>query len=127
MTDRVRVTWNNFHSFYPVLTNSGILLKVRGHAHNACTCSVLLYDSETWALKGDEIHQLVRNNNAMLRWICYAKLFEKIILSDLRTCMVISSIKDVIRYNHLHWFRHLHCVDEEKWPRKILNFDINGK
>ena len=40
--DRVRVAWKNFHSFLPVLTNSGISLKVRGHVCSACICSVLL-------------------------------------------------------------------------------------
>ena len=47
-------------------------------------------------------------------------------MSDLRTCMDISSIKDVIRYNLLPWFGHLQCMDEEKWPRKILYFKVNG-
>ena len=47
-------------------------------------------------------------------------------MSDLRTCMGISSIEDVIRYSHLCWFGHLQCMDEEKWPRKILNFEVNG-
>ena len=47
-------------------------------------------------------------------------------MSDLRTCMGISSIEDVIRYNHLCWSGHLQCMDEEKWPRKILNFEVNG-
>ena len=25
-----------------------------------------------------------------------------------------------------HWFGHLQCMDEEKCPRKILNFEVNG-
>ena len=40
--------------------------------------------------------------------------------------MGISSIEDVIRYNRLRWFGHLRRMDEEKWPRKILNFLVNG-
>ena len=47
-------------------------------------------------------------------------------MSDLRTCMSISSIEDVIGYNPLCWFGHLQHVDEEKWLRKILNFKVNG-
>ena len=50
----------------------------------------------------------------MVRWICSAKLCEKIPVSDLRTRMGISSIEDVIRYNFLHWFGHLQHMDEEK-------------
>ena len=62
----------------------------------------------------------------MVRWICSVKLCEKIPMPDLRTCMGISSIKNVIRYNRLRWFGHLQRIDEEKWPRKILNFEVNG-
>ena len=55
-TDRVRAAWKNFQSLLPVLKNSGISLKVRGHAYSACICSVLLYASKTWVIKVDEIH-----------------------------------------------------------------------
>ena len=41
--------------------------------------------------------------------------------------MSISNIKDVIRYNHLQWFSHLQHMDEEKWHRKMLNFEVNGR
>ena len=47
-------------------------------------------------------------------------------MSDLGIRMGISSIEDLIRYNRLRWFGHLLCMDEEKWPRKILNFKENG-
>ena len=38
-------------SSFPVPINSGILLKVREHAYNAFTRSVLLYASETWTVQ----------------------------------------------------------------------------
>ena len=47
-------------------------------------------------------------------------------MSDLRTCMSISSIEDVISYNRLCWFGLLINMDEEKQSRKILNFEVNG-
>ena len=31
----------------------------------------------------------------------------------------------IIRYNRLRWFGHPKLMDE-KWPRKILNFEVNG-
>ena len=70
--------------------------------------------------------KLIRNDNTMVRWICCssAKSCEKIPMPDLRTHMGISSIEDVIRYNHLHWFGHLQHMDEEKWTRKILNLKV---
>ena len=61
----------------------------------------------------------------MIRWIYSAKLCEKIHISDLRTCMGISNVGDVIRYNCLCWLGHLQGMDEEKWLRKIVNFKVN--
>ena len=95
-TERVRVVWKNFHSFLLVRTNSGIPLKV-------------------WAVKVDDIHWLVRNDNTI----------KKITMPDLRTYMGISSIKYVIRCNCLYWFGYLQYMDEEKCLRKILNFKVN--
>ena len=118
------MAWKNLVSLLPVLTNSGISLKIRGHAYNAFIHSVQLYASATCAAKVDDIHQLIRNDNPMVRWICPTKLCEK--MSDQRTYKDISSIEDVIKYNHLCWFGNLHHMDEEKWPRKILNFKVNG-
>ena len=66
-----------------------------------------VYVSETCAVKVDVIHRLVRNDNTMIRWICSAKLCEKIAMPDLRTRMGILSIEDVIIYNRLRWFGHL--------------------
>ena len=58
--------------------------------------------------------KFVRNDNTRVRWICSAKLCEKIPMSDLRTRMGISSIEDVMRYKRLRWFGHLQFMDEEK-------------
>ena len=117
-TDRMRAAWKDFHSLLAALKNGGISLKVRGHAYNACIHSVLLYASETWVVKLDDIHQLVRNDNAMVRWICSAKLYAKIPMSDLRTRMGISIIEDVIKYNHLCWYGHLQHMDEKNGPER---------
>ena len=40
--------------------------------------------------------------------------------------MGISSIEDVVKYNRLRWFGHLQLIDEEKWPMKTSNFEVNG-
>ena len=68
-TNRVRAAWKNFRSLLPVLANSGIWPKVRGHTYNGCIRSVQLYASETWVVEVDGIDGLVRNDNAMVRWI----------------------------------------------------------
>ena len=57
-TDRIRSAWKAFLSLLPVLTNSAIAFKVTGHAYMACVRSVLLYASETWALKIEDVNRI---------------------------------------------------------------------
>ena len=64
-TDRVRAAWKNFHSLLPVLTNSGISLKVRGHACNAFICNVLLYASESYSRRHSPTCQKQQHNGKM--------------------------------------------------------------
>ena len=92
-TGRVRVALKNFHSLHPLLINGGISLKVRGHAFNACIPSVLLYATEASAVKVDYIHQLVRSDSAMVRWICSTKLRRKIPMYDLKLVWIFQVLK----------------------------------
>ena len=125
-TDRIRSAWKAFHSLLPVLTNSGIAFKVRGHAYMACVRSVLLYASETWALKTDDVHRIKRNDNMMIRWICSAKLADKIPMLNLRTRLGLHSIDDTLRYNRLRWYGHLKRMKIDNWSNKIMEYNIPG-
>ena len=77
-TDRICSAWKAFHNFLPVLTNSGIAIKVRGYAYKACIRSALLYASETWAVKVEDINRIKRYDHMVIRWVCSTKLADKI-------------------------------------------------
>ena len=46
----------------------------RGKVFNVCVRSVLLYDSECWAMRKEDKARLERNDRPMLRWICGVKI-----------------------------------------------------
>ena len=73
-TVRVNKAWNSFRELLPILSNRSISLQQRGYMYRACVRSVLLYASETWALKNEDLYRLERNRNSMIRWICSVKL-----------------------------------------------------
>ena len=77
ITARIGSARKNFRDLLPVLTNKGISLRLRGHAYNACIRSILLYASETWPAKADDINWLIRTDNSMVRWICSVKLSDR--------------------------------------------------
>ena len=42
-----------------------------------CEQSVLVYGSETWAMKAEDMHRLERTERMMIRWICGVRLSDK--------------------------------------------------
>src|SRR3989441_12238676 len=57
---RVRCAWKKFRDLRRLLTMSGASLKVKGKIYRACVQRVLVYGSETWQMKMDDMQRLVR-------------------------------------------------------------------
>ena len=85
ITARVRSAWKNFRDLLP---NRSFSLSVRGSVYNSCVRSALLYGSETWAVKVENINRLTRNNNSMIRWFIYAKLSDRKSMSETLSWLV---------------------------------------
>ena len=98
---------------------------VRGYAYNACVRSVLLYASETWAAT-QEVSRLNRNDMMMIRWICSAKLRDKVPSEELRSRLGLCSIENVLRYGRLRWYGHVQRMDPGTYPRKVENIIVTG-
>jgi hypothetical protein len=80
--DAVRMTvkgaWGKFRELSPVLTIRGMSLKMKGKIYGACVQSVMVYGSETWALKVGDMQQLERMERMMVRWMCGVTLKHRI-------------------------------------------------
>ena len=57
---RVRCAWNKFRELGPVLTERGASLKLKGKIFTACVQSVMVYGSETWPMRVEDIQRLQR-------------------------------------------------------------------
>ena len=77
----------------------------------------MLHGSETWAPNASDLQRLRRNDCAMIRWICSAKLEDEISLAVLHQKLdLLDEITAVLRTRHLRWHGHVH--DEyDDWPR----------
>ena len=75
---KVRCTWSKFRELQPILTARGASLKVKGKMYKACFRSVMVYGSETWPMKVEDMNRLERAENMMVRWICGMTLKSKI-------------------------------------------------
>ena len=127
ITARIGSAWKNFRDLLPVLSNKGISLRLRGHAYNACIRSILLYTSETWPAKADDINRLIRTDNSMVCWICSVKLRDRKSSSELKSMLGLRELVSVIRFNRLPWYGHTQRMAEDNWQKKIIKHDIGGK
>ena len=71
---RCCAAWGEFRKLLPILTSKHISFKIRGKVFTAYVRSTMLHGSETWAPNASDLQRLCRNDCAMIRWICSAKL-----------------------------------------------------
>ena len=79
---RTRAVWGKFCELLPLLSSSTISLARRGMLFNSWVRGALLHASECWTLRREDIQRLLRNERAMLRWMCKVKAEDDISLHD---------------------------------------------
>jgi len=89
--------------FLNSLTSPGFQTKV----FTACVQSTMLHGSETWAPNASDLQRLRRNDCAMIRWICGAKLEDEISSAVLHQKLDLDEITAVVRTRRLRWYGHV--------------------
>ena len=67
-------------------------LKIKGKLYKTCVQRVLVYASETWAMKIEDEQRLERAENGMIRWMCGVTLRDKCAMKRLRERLGIVSV-----------------------------------
>jgi len=124
---RIRLGWKKFRDLLPVLTGRGFSLQAKGRMYQACVRSVMLYGSETWAVKECDLQRLERNDMRMIRWICNVSLKDRKPSSELRERLGIECIKSCIRKSRLRWFGHVERQHDDSWVKKCRDISVNGR
>ena len=62
----------------------------------------------------------------MIRWICSAKLRDKVPSEELRSRLGLCSIENVLRCGCLRWYGHVQRMDPDTYPRKVENIIVSG-
>jgi hypothetical protein len=123
---RVRSAWAKFRELAPILTARGASLVVKGKIYRACVQSVLIYGSETWAMKAEDMQRLERTERLMVRWMCGVTLKNMIPSSELNNRLGISAVTDVVRRSRLRWFGHLERKCSDDWVSACRNVELPG-
>ena len=64
-------------SYRPILMARGVSHRMNGKIFRACVQSVLIYGTETGAMKADNLRSLERTERMMVRWMCGVSLKDR--------------------------------------------------
>jgi hypothetical protein len=126
VTARVRCAWAKFRELAPILTSRGASLKVKGKVYRVCVQRVLVYGSETWPVKVDDMQRLERTERMMVRWMCGVSLKNRVSSEDLNRRLGVDRVAEVVRRGRLGWFGHLERKDRNDWVSACRNFEVPG-
>ena len=89
---------------------------------------MMLYGSETWCLRENEMPILRRTERAMVRAMCGAKLMEKKRKENLMEMLGLKETGvQMAKANGVRWYRYVLRRDDGHVLRKELEFEVKGK
>src|SRR5271166_3171410 len=94
---RVKCAWGKFRELSPILTARRASLKLKGNVYRTCVQSLMVYGSETWAMKAEDMHRLERTERMMIRWMCGVSLSDKQAGAELSSRLDIECVSVVVR------------------------------
>jgi len=123
---RVRCAWGKFRVLKILLTARGASLRVKGKIHGACVQRVLLYGSETWPMKTEDMQRLTRTENSMDRLMSGVTLKDRRVSVQLRHGLGIESVDSVVSRSRLRWFGHVERKETNDWVSKCRYLEVEG-
>ena len=112
---RVKCAWGKFMELSPILTARRASLKLKGKVYRTCVLSVMVYGSETWAMKAEDMQRLERTERMMMIWLCGVRLSDKKAGAELLSRLDIESVSVVVRRGRLRWFGHVKRKQPDDW------------
>ena len=109
-----------------ILTVRGASYRIKGRIYSACVQSVLIYGTETWAMKADDLRSLERTERMMVRWMCGVSLKDRKRSEDLCNLLGINCVADVVRRGRLRWFGHLERKSVDDWVSACRGLVVEG-
>src|SRR3989441_5543272 len=123
---RVRSAWGKFRDLRMLLRARGASLRVKGKIYRTCVQRVLVYGSETWPMKKDDMQRLVRTENSMVRWRSGGTLKDRRRTNDLRKGLGIESVDRVVSRGRLRWFGHVERKGADDWVSECRRLEVVG-
>ena len=102
----------------------GLPLELKGRVYRATVRAVLLYGSETWSVRAEDVRRLQVFDNRCLRTIAHVGWSQRIRNEVIRKRVLgdnfDSTIKECIERNQLRWLGHVLRMPSHRLPNKAL-------
>ena len=79
------------------MTTRGVSLKLKRKFYKMCVQRVMVYGSETWPMRVEEVRRLERAERMMRRWMCGVALKDRCKSEELRKRLEIEDITKLVR------------------------------
>ena len=106
--------------------SKGMSVRSKGIIYTTYIRPAMLYGSETWLTKVEDIRKMQRSEMRMLRWMTGVSLSERKSNECVRSMLAIDDIGEVMRRNRLRWFGHVERRDELCWIKRIETLQVDG-
>ena len=122
VTSRVRVGWMKFRECGELLHRGRFSLRMKGMVYRSCVRSAMLYGSETWCLRENEMVILRRTERAMMRSMCGVKLVDRKKMEDLMEMLGLKETLDrMAKANGVRWYGHVIRRDDDNILKKVID------
>ena len=85
---RMRKAWSRFRCLTPCLDSRVFPLRAEIRLYSECVRSVMLYGSETWPIKEQDVMKLKMNDIRIVKWMCNVRSGNVFRIGD-NKCLVI--------------------------------------
>ena len=106
-TARCRCAWGKFRENLPLLTSKPVPFDLRGRLFSSNVRSSMLHGTETWPMTSAALHQVCRNDRAMICWIFGVKPSDNPSIDELHAKLGICDLAILVRERRLRWFGHV--------------------
>ena len=125
VTARTRIAWIKFRECVELLYEKKFLLKMKGRIYQSCVRSAMLYGSETWCLRKNEMAMLRRTEKAMMRAMCGIEIIEKRRSQELLSLLGLKDTFDgLARTSGVRCYGHVLRKDHGDVLRRALYFEV---
>ncbi|KAI8542827.1 hypothetical protein RHMOL_Rhmol08G0169600 [Rhododendron molle] len=108
VTHRIQVGWLKWRSATGVLCDKRVPTKLKGKFYRTAIRPALLYGTECWPIKKQQVNKMSVAEMRMLRWMCGKTRRDRVRNETVREIVGVAPIEEKLRENRLRWFGHVY-------------------